>query len=195
MKEVLLKNLDQSRSNDVFPTLEIKEEMVNAFFPEDTFALTQNLSSVTAAFYGIMLKNIGASFGTDKMDEHSKKLFYELGKLKAWQAFQIQPTLKRDTRAFAAVVIYALYNSSPEYNFRIIKYTPENTILELTGVDRYLKILTQLEIVEHITIPTFLPFVEGIKGYVNIPCEIDYTFEKIDTDFNIKAVYNIKQLQ
>ncbi|MDQ6531948.1 hypothetical protein [Flavobacterium sp. LHD-85] len=194
MGQTLLKNLDLSRNKDVFPSSEIKDEMLNAFFPENAVALTQNLSSVTAAFYGLLLQNIGAAFGNDKMDEHSKKLFYELGKLKTMQAFQIYPALEKDTRTFAAVVIYAIYNSSPEYNFRIIKYTPENTIVELTGVDRYLKILTQLGIEKHLTIPTFLPFVEGIKEIVNIPCQIDCTFEKIDHNFNIKSVYNIKYL-
>lgn len=194
MKEVLLKNLDKGRSNDFFPTEEIKKELVTAFFPEDTFTLTQNLSGVTAAFYGLLLKNIGTAYGEDKMDEQSKKLFYQLGKLKTMQAFEANPTLKKDTRTFAAVVIYAIYNSSPEYSFKILKYTPENSIVELNGVDRYLKILTELGIEKHITIPTFLPFVEGIKEIVNIPCEIDYTFEKIDNNFNIRSVYNIKQL-
>lgn len=194
MKQVLLQNLDESRSKDIFPSLEIKENLVNAFFPEDTLALTQNLSSVTAGFYGLLLKNIGAAFGNDKMDEHSKKLFFELGKLKTIQAFQLYPALEKDTRAFAAVVIYTIYNSSPEYNFRLLKYTPENTILELTGVDRYLKILTELGIEKYITIPTFLPFVEGIKEVVNIPCQVDYTFERTNQDFAIKSVYSIKQL-
>ncbi|MCV9933933.1 hypothetical protein OIU80_16745 [Flavobacterium sp. LS1R47] len=194
MKQTLLKNLGQTRSNDVFPSLELKEEIVNAFFPENTPSLVQNLSNVTGAFYGLLLKDIGATYGNDKMDNHSKKLFYELGKLKTIQAFGAYPKLEKDTRAFAAVVIYALYNSSPEYNFKIIKYTPKNTIIELTGVDRYLKILTELGIVKYITIPTLLPFVEGIKEIVNIDCEIEYTFEETDQNFNIKSVYNIKQL-
>lgn len=194
MKQVLFKNLGESRNRDIFPSQEVKESLVNAFFPEDTLTLTQNLSSVTAAFYGLLLKNIGAAFGNDKMDEHSKKLFYELGKLKTMQAFQVHPALEKDTRTFAAVVIYTIYNSSPEYHFRILKYSPENTIVELTGVDRYLKILTELGIEKHITIPTFLPFVEGIKEIVNIPCQIDYTFEQTNDDFTIKSVYNIKQL-
>ncbi|KIC01228.1 hypothetical protein OA88_15410 [Flavobacterium sp. JRM] len=194
MKETLLKNLEKTRGNDIFPSLELKEEIVNAFFPESTSSLTQNLSNVTGAFYGLLLKDIGETYGYDKMDNHSKRLFYELGKLKTIQAFGVHPKLEKDTRAFAAVVIYALYNSSPEYNFKIIKYTPNNTIIELTGVDRYLRILTELGIEKHITIPTLLPFVEGIKEIVNINCEIEYTFEITDQNFNIKSVYNIKQL-
>ncbi|TPG36145.1 hypothetical protein [Flavobacterium pectinovorum] len=193
MTDALLKILNQTRSKDVFPSLEIKEAIVDAFFPENTNILTQNLSNVTSAFYGLLLKNIGATFGNDKMDSHSKKLFYELGKLKTMQALEVNPKIERDTRTFAAVVIYAIYNSSPEYNFKIIKYTPKNTIIELAGVDRYLKILTELGIVEHITIPTFLPFVEGIKDIVKFDCEIEYTFERTDQNFNIKSVYNIKQ--
>lgn len=194
MRQTLLKNLGQTRGNDIFPSLELKEEIVNAFFPEDTTSLTQNLSNVTSAFYGLLLKDIGETYGNDKMDKHSKKLFYELGKLKTMQAFGVHPKLEKDTRTFAAVIIYAIYNSSPEYNFKIIKYTPKNTIIELTGVDRYLKILTELGIEKYITIPTFLPFVEGIKEIMNIACAIEYTFEKTDKNFNIKSVYNIKQL-
>lgn len=194
MKQTLLNNLDQSRSKDIFPSLEVKEEFINAFFPEDALTLTQNLSNVTSAFYGLLLKDIGTTFGIDKMDSHSKKLFYELGKLKTTQTFEAYPKLEKDTRAFAAVVIYSVYNSSPEYNFKIIKYTPKNTIIELAGVDRYLKILTQLGIEKHITFPTLLSFVEGIKDTVQIDCEIDCTFEITDQNFNIKSVYNIKQL-
>ncbi|MDP5199121.1 hypothetical protein [Flavobacterium sp. DG2-3] len=194
MKDLLLQNLEQSRSKDVFPSLELKEEIVNTFFPENTFVLTQNLSQVTSAFYGLQLKIIGETYGYDKIDEHSKKLFYELGKLKTMQAFAANPKLEKDTRAFAAVVIYSIYNSSPEYNFKILKYSPKDSTIELTGVDRYLKILTQLGIEKHVTIPTFLPFVEGIKEIVNIDCEISYTFEKTDNNFNIKSVYNVKQL-
>lgn len=193
MKKVLLKNLERSRGKDVFPSLTLKEEILEAFFPEDAVTLTQNLSNVTSAFYGLLLKDIGVTFGNDKIDNHSKKLFYELGRLKTMQAIEAHPKLERDTRAFAAVVIYAIYNSSPEYNFKILKYSPKNTILELTGVDRYLKILSQLGIDEHVTIPTFLPFVEGVKDVLNIDCDIEYTFEKRDQDFNIKSVYNIKQ--
>ena len=122
MKKVLLKNLERSRGKDVFPSLTLKEEILEAFFPEDAVTLTQNLSNVTSAFYGLLLKDIGVTFGNDKIDNHSKKLFYELGRLKTMQAIEAHPKLERDTRAFAAVVIYAIYNSSPEYNFKILKY-------------------------------------------------------------------------
>ncbi|OUL59905.1 MULTISPECIES: hypothetical protein [unclassified Flavobacterium] len=194
MKQTLLKNLSQARSKDVFTSQDLKEEIINFFFPENTFELTQNLSNVTSAFYGLLLRDIGVTYGNDKIDNHSKKLFYELGKLKTKQAIEIYPKLEKDARAFALVVIFAIYNSSPEFNFRIIEFTPENTIIELTGVDRYLKVLTELGIEKHVTIPTFLPFLEGIKDILNIDCEIDYTFEKIDKKFNIKSIYHIKQL-
>lgn len=194
MTRTLLKNLRQSRGKDVFTSEDLKEKIINIFFPENTFVLTQNLSNVTSAFYGLLLKDIGATYGNDKIDNHSKKLFYELGRLKTMQAIGVYPELEKDTRAFAMVVIYAVYNSSPEFNFRIIEFTPQSTTVELTGLDRYLKVLTELGIEKHVTIPTFLPFVEGIKDVLNIDCEINYTFKKIDENFNIKSVYTIKQL-
>lgn len=194
MKQNLLKNLEPARGNDVFPCNDLKEEIIDVFFPKSVFDLTQNLSNVTSAFYGLMLKTIGEEIGYEKIDLHSKKLFYQLGKLKTIQALEMNPKLEKNTKSFAIVLISAIYNASPEYNFNIEKYTDENTIITLTGVDRYLRVLTELGIDNYVTFPTLLAFVEGIKDALNLNCKIEYNFEKLEKKNETRCVYNFKMI-
>lgn len=183
MKKQLLKTIASIRGNDIYPSGEIKNEIINTFFPDNTSKLVQDLSGVTGAFYGILLKTVGEEFGNSKIDNISKKVFYELGKLKAQQATEIYPELPIDKRAFAIVLISAIYNASPEYSFKLIKYEAEHTIIELNGVDRYLRILNQLNISKHVTFPTLIPFFEGIKDSLNINCKFSYTMN-IENNLN-----------
>ncbi len=183
MKNKLLESINSIRGNDIYPSDEIKNEIINSFFPNSTSELVQDLSGVTGAFYGILLKTVGEEFGNSKIDDISKKVFYELGKLKAQQAKEIYPNMPFDTRAFAMVLISAIYNASPEYSFNVIKYDAKHTIIELNGVDRYLRILNQLNISEYVTFPTLIPFFEGIKDSLNINCKFLYTMN-IENNLN-----------
>lgn len=139
-----------------------------------------------------MLKNIGNELGNEKIDNYSKNLFYELGKLKTKQALEMHSKLEKDTRAFAIVLISAIYNASPEYDFNIENYTVEHTTIVLSGVDRYLRILTELGIDSFVTFPTLIPFMNGIKDTLNIDCNIEYTFEKLEKNNEAICVYNFK---
>lgn len=192
MKQNLLTNLESLRGNDIFPSDPLKEEIIDLFFPQNTSELTQNLSNVTGAFYGLLLKNIGEEIGYENIDLHSKKLFYQLGKLKTLQALEMNPKLERNAKAFAIVLISAIYNASPEYIFTIEKYTEKNTTITLTGVDRYLRILTELKIAEYVTFPTLLPFLQAINDTLEINCEIEHNFNASEKENEAKCVYIFK---
>jgi len=147
---------------------------------------------VTSAFYGLLLKNIGEEIGNENIDLQSKKLFYQLGKLKTLQALEMNPKLERNARSFAIVLISAIYNASPEYIFTIEKYTKKNTTIILTGVDRYLRILTELEIAQYVTFPTLLPFLQAINDTLEINCEIEYNFNTSEKENEAQCIYNFK---
>ena len=192
MKQSLLNNLEPLRGNDSFPSINLKHEIIDLFFPQNTSELTQNLSNVTSAFYGLLLKNIGEEIGNENIDLQSKKLFYQLGKLKTLQALEMNPKLERNARSFAIVLISAIYNASPEYIFTIEKYTKKNTTIILTGVDRYLRILTELEIAQYVTFPTLLPFLQAINDTLEINCEIEYNFNTSEKENEAQCIYNFK---
>ena len=74
----------------------------------------------------------------------------------------------------AFVIVSAIYNASPEYVFEIIELSPNKTIFKLDGIDRYLRILSQLDIEHHITFPVLIPFMEGIKNALDLDCKIEF---------------------
>lgn len=189
MKKRLLEDLKQIRKNDYYGTVELEVELQDSLFPSSTEELTLDLSNVTSAFYGLMLKNIGNEIGLDKIDGISKSTFYDLGKAKSSQCETKMEILPKDTRVFFIVLTSAIFNASPEYSFKIIKYSKEKTVFELNGVDRYLRILNELEISNYITFPTLIPFMNGIKDYFEINCKIEYDLEINNETNEVKCVY------
>lgn len=194
MKKKLLDDLTHIRKNDFYGSEELKEELQSLLFPASTMELTLDLSNVTSAFYGLLLKNTGNEIGFDKIDEISKSTFYDLGLAKSSQCANKMNLLPKDTRAFFIVLASAIFNASPEYSFKIIKYSKEKTIFELNGIDRYFRILNELQISDYITFPTLIPFMNGIKDFFEINCRIDYNFE-INKDTNVtKCIYEFNLL-
>lgn len=59
MNTGVLEEVDALRKNDIYATKELKEELQKYLFPASTKDLVLDLSNVTSAFYGILLKNIG----------------------------------------------------------------------------------------------------------------------------------------
>lgn len=177
MKTRVLEEINALRKNDIYATEELKEELQKYLFPASTKDLVLDLSNVTSAFYGILLKNIGEKIGFENIDEISKKTFYDIGKIKAQQCSEKMESLPRDTRAFFIILVSALYNASPEYSIKSIEYTKEKTVFECSGKDRYLRILNQLGIAKYITFPTLLAFFDGIKDFLKIKSEMTYDME------------------
>jgi hypothetical protein len=102
-------------------------------------------------------------------------------------------SIPKDSRTFLIVLISAIYNASPEYSFKILEFTKQRSVFELNGIDRYLRILNNLSISEHITFPTLIPFMNGIKDYYKINSSMNVDFEIINEDTNeIKCIYKFE---
>lgn len=169
-----MKDVHLIREKDVYLTQEIEKACIDNFFPTTTTELTLDLSNVTSAFYGLALKSIYELYGKESVNSISEKIFYDLGRIKTQQCKSKLPNFPQNTKAFAFVIISAIYNASPEYTFEVIKFTTDETIIKLEGIDRYLRILSQLEIDEYVKFPTLLPFMNGIKDELQLDCNIDF---------------------
>lgn len=173
MKNKLMTDLSPVRVNDVYLHHEIEEKCKASLFPENTLQLALDQSNVTSAFYGLALKNIIEVYGKDSANMISEKIFYDLGRIKAQQCKSKMENFPLDATAFAYVIISAIYNASPEYNFHIIKFSEKETVIKMFGIDRYLRILSQLEIDNCISFPTLVTFMEGINDELNLGCKIE----------------------
>jgi hypothetical protein len=160
------------REQDSYLTEEIKAKCEKYLTPSSINDLVLGLSNVTAAFYGLALKHISSELGKEAVSRISKKIFYDLGKMKANQCREKMENFPYDTTAFALTTITAIYTSNPEYVFTILEFSPEKTVIQLEGVDRYLKILTQLEIDEQVEFPVLISFMEGINDELNLNSSI-----------------------
>ncbi len=166
----LIESLHSFRSKDLFHNDRLENEIIATFFPKNINELVGDLSNVTSAFYGLLLKIIGDSYGNKSINDISERLFYELGKLKTTQAMEKMNNFPIDTRAYPIVLISAIYNASPEYRFEIKNFTKEESIIELSGVDRYHRITSDLSIHKYLNWPTLKSFVDGITDSLKINC-------------------------
>ena len=197
MKKKLLEELKNLRKNDYYGDPRLKEILQEKLFPASTEELVLDMSGVTAVFYGLLMKNTGIEIGFERIDAISKKTFYDIGLAKSDQCKAKIELQNNDTRAFFIVLASAIFNASPEYSFRIIKYSAEQTIVELHGIDRYFRILNQLGISDHVTFPTLIAFMNGIKDSFEIDCEtkIDSEINKVTNEVNYLFDFKLLQKQ
>ena len=181
-KVKLYEELKVSRGKDKYPSKELEEHLINRIFPKTAEELALVLSNVTASFYGFTLKHIGKQCGWDKVDSISKSLFRELGQLKTNEAIQRGVEVPRDARALAIVFISAIYTSSPEFNFEILKYDPKETVMRIFGASRYLRIAKKLNIDGYLSWPVLISFFEGIAQQVGIECKVEMETKKLEDD-------------
>jgi hypothetical protein len=191
--ESLHAQLAAIRGYDQYPTSGIKQDLLQSFFPTNMTEMVNDLSNVTSAFYGFLLKHVGETLGPEHINGVSEKLFYSLGQLKTQQALQKHDSLFTDTTAFAIVPISAIYNASPEYIFSVDKLTADHTTLTMTGVDRYYRICHQLGIAEHLTWPTLLPFMEAIKDTLQLDVTISYELQPFTENYETHCVYHFQK--
>jgi|GEM_PF-1132836 len=184
MKNPLMEDMHFIRKNDVYLTKEIEEVCRDSFFPKTTLELALNLSNVTSSFYGLALKNVIEQYGESAANAISEKIFYDLGRIKTQQCKSKLQDFPNDTRAFAYVIVSAIYNSSPEFIFEIIQFSSSVTEIKLNGVDRYLRVLSQLEIDQYIKYPTLNPFMDGIRDELQLDCNIDFQSDMINKTKN-----------
>jgi CRP-like cAMP-binding protein len=134
------------RAKDTYPDEEVKAELVEKTFPKSAEDMTLKLSNVSAAFYGLLLEDVGQRFGWSEVDTFSKSVFTKLGRLKTAEALELGIDVPKDSRALVLVFITAVHSASPEYNFEVIEYLPEETVVRVFGISRYDRIAKEMGI-------------------------------------------------
>src|SRR6185312_2036244 len=146
------------RAKDAYPDEEVKAQLVEKTFPKSAEEMTLKLSNVTAAFYGLLLAHVGDRFGWQEADIMSKAVFRKLGQLKTKEALELGVDIPRDSRAPVIVFITAVHSASPEYNFEVLEYLPEETTIRVFGISRYDRIAKKLDIERYLSWPELIPF-------------------------------------
>jgi len=167
------------RASDLYPDEEVKAYLVDKSFPKSAEDMTVRLSQVTAAFYGLMLKHAGQRFGWKEVDPLSRGVFRELGRLKTREALETGLDVPRDCRALALVFITAVHSASPEYNFHVFEYLPQDTSVRVFGTSRYDRIAKKLDIEQHLTWPELTPFFEGIAEEMGVDCRVETELKEL----------------
>lgn len=177
------------RAADIYPDEEIKAKLIEKTFPKNAEEMTLKLSNVTAAFYGLLLADIGDRFGWEEADAASKSVFRKLGQLKTREAIDIGVDLPKDSRAPALVFITAVHSASPEYNFEVFEYLPEETVVRVFGISRYDRIAKKLDIERSLTWPELIPFFEGVAEELGIKCKVDGTLKELGEEGKYECIY------
>jgi CRP-like cAMP-binding protein len=179
------------RAKDIYPDEEVKAFLLEKTFPKSAEDMTLKLSNVTAAFYGLTLTNVGERFGWKEADAISKSVFRKLGQLKAKEAMELGVDLPRDSRAPALVLITAVHSASPEYNFEVLEYLPEETTIRVFGISRYDRIAKALNIERHLTWPELIPFFEGAAEELGIKCAIQAELRELGDLGRYECIYRV----
>ncbi len=172
-----------TREKDVYPSELFKVKMLDAFFPKTVSQLTTDLSTVTSMFYGVMLESCINLFPESEIDKVSKDFFYRLGRVKTKAILQQDNSsceFYADARGIVMVLITAIYNASPEYIFKITQYSAEESIINLTGKDRYYRAATTLGIAHLLVWPTLTPFFSGINDELGLDFTVSATINQLD---------------
>ena len=181
------------RARDVYPDEEVKAFLVEKTFPKSAEDMTLKLSNVTAAFYGLTLANVGERFGWKEADAISKAVFRKLGQLKTKEALELGVDLPRDSRAPVLVFITAVHSASPEYNFEVLEYLPNEATVRVFGISRYDRIAKALDIERHLTWPELLPFFEGAAEELGIKCKVQGELKELGEHGRYECLYRITQ--
>jgi hypothetical protein len=179
------------RAKDTYPDEEVKAYLVEKTFPKSAEELTLKLSNVSAAFYGLMLAHIGDRFGWREADTISKAVFRKLGQLKTKEALELGVDLPKDSRAPVLVFITAVHSASPEYNFEVFEYLPNETVVRVFGVSRYDRIAKKLDIERYLSWPELLPFFEGVAEEMGIKCKVEGELKELGEEGRYDCVYRI----
>lgn len=181
------------RARDVYPDEEVKAFLVEKTFPKSIEDMTLKLSNVTAAFYGLTLANVGERFGWKEADAISKAVFHKLGQLKTKEALETGVDLPKDSRAPVLVFITAVHSASPEYNFEVLEYLPDEATIRVFGISRYDRIAKALNIERHLTWPELIPFFEGAAEELGINCKVQGELKELGEQGRYECIYRISQ--
>ena len=187
----LYAEMQSIRAKDIYPDEEVKAHLVEKTFPKSAEDMTLKLSNVTAAFYGLTLANVGERFGWKEADAVSKSVFRRLGQLKTKEALELGVNLPRDSRAPVLVFITAVHSASPEYNFEVLEYLPDEATIRVFGVSRYDRIAKALNIERHLTWPELLPFFEGAAEELSIKCKVKGELKELGEQGRYECIYRV----
>jgi CRP-like cAMP-binding protein len=177
------------RAKDAYPDEEVKAFLVEKTFPKSAEEMTLKLSNVSAAFYGLMLANVGDRFGWKEADAISKSVFRKLGQLKTKEALELGVDVPKDSRALALVFITAVHSASPEYNFEVFEYLPEETTIRVFGISRYDRIAKKLDIERYLTWPELIPFFEGVAEEMGVKCKVEGDLKELGKEGQYECLY------
>jgi CRP-like cAMP-binding protein len=177
------------RAKDAYPDEEVKAFLVEKTFPKSAEEMTLKLSNVTAAFFGLTLANVGERFGWKEADNIFKAVFRKLGHLKTKEALELGVDVPKDSRALALVFITAVHSASPEYNFEVFEYLPEETTIRVFGISRYDRIAKKLDIERYLTWPELIPFFEGIAEEMGVRCKIEGDLKELGKEGRYECLY------
>jgi CRP-like cAMP-binding protein len=179
------------RAADVYPDEEVKAQLLDKTFPKSAEEMTLKLSNVSAAFYGLLLAHVGDRFGWREADAISKSVFRRLGQLKTREALELGVDIPKDSRAPALVFITAVHSASPEYNFEVFEYLPEETVIRVFGVSRYDRIAKKLDIERYLTWPELIPFFEGAAEEMGVSCRVEGDLKELGEKGRYECIYRI----
>jgi len=91
----------------------------------------------------------------------------------------------------ALVFITAVHSASPEYNFEVFEYLPNETVIRVFGVSRYDRIAKKLDIERYLSWPELLPFLEGVAEEMGIKCKVEGELKELGEEGRYDCVYRI----
>jgi hypothetical protein len=185
--------LHYTRKNDVYPSGMNVEELINTYFPESLPAFVQDMSDITAAFYGTMLAKARTFWGASAVDALAMATITEMGRFKAKQALVRYPELPMDGRGLLLILIAGIFSASPEYQFRIIEFSADVVKAQIMGNDRYYRVAVNKGVQELITWPTILHFLRGANAELGWNYEIDMDVKQLDKNGDCLYEFVIKQ--
>ncbi|OLF52972.1 hypothetical protein [Pseudomonas chlororaphis] len=156
------------RAQDIYHPYMDWQALVRDFYPDSLLELTRSQSDITASFYGQMLKQAGELFGVQRMQELSRRTFYQIGKGMAQRHVARKPQLERNARGITTLLLAAIYTSSPEYRFEILQFDAGHARIRITGTDRYHRITHALGIDQHLQWPAFDGFFIGLRDELGL---------------------------
>ena len=180
------------RAIDVYPDEEVKALLVEKTFPKSAEDMTLKLSNVTAAFYGLMLANVGERFGWKEADAISKAVSGARS-TENQGSMELGVDLPKDPRAPVLVFITAVHSASPEYNFEVFEYLPEDATVRVFGISRYDRIAKALDIERHLTWPELLSFFEGAAEELGIQCKVQGELKELGEQGRYECIYRVTQ--
>ena len=180
------------RARDQFHPDQDPSALLETFLPASPSDLAFDLSRVTSLFYGLMLQVAADRFGAEVVDDMSRELFYRLGRAKSRATVQdkaAQYTFHHDARDIVTILISAIYNASPEYEFSVEHFEPGLCAVRLSGTDRYYRAATSLGIAQHLTWPALRPFFDGINDELGLGCTVHAQVLDVGDDARLQVRY------